>query len=83
VEPADELGPQPAQIVIALGQQPHDLGVISPLDGAKTIRAQSRDGDREGVVGIVLLRTPGALEAKVGGTSSTTSPASTSCWASR
>jgi hypothetical protein len=43
--------------VVALGQQPHDLGVIGPLDRVKAIRAQGGDGNGEGIVGIVLLRT--------------------------
>ena len=36
MEPADEFGPQPAQIVIALSEESHDLGVVGPLDGPET-----------------------------------------------
>jgi hypothetical protein len=60
VQAADQLGPQPAQIVIALGEDSHDLAVVGLLHRAKISRAQGGDGDRERVVGIVLLRTSGA-----------------------
>ena len=60
MEPADELGPQTAQVVVALGEQSHDLGVVGRLDAVKTTRAQGGNGNRERIVGIVLLRTPRA-----------------------
>jgi hypothetical protein len=63
VEPADQPGPHPAEIVIALGQQPHDLGVIGRFDPAQTLRAQGGDRHRQGVVGIVLIRTTRAEQA--------------------
>jgi hypothetical protein len=49
-----------AQIDIALGQQAKDGGVVDPLDCSQPRSSQRGDGERAGVVGVVLVRPTGA-----------------------
>ena len=59
MEATDHPGAMAAEVHIALGQEPQDLGVISRLDAAQVRGPKGRDGDREGVVGVVLVGAPG------------------------
>ena len=63
MESTTEPGPHPAQVMVALGQQPHDLAVLGGLDSVQTLRAHGSDRHRERVVGVVLLRPSRAEDA--------------------
>jgi len=69
--------------MVPLGQQAKPLRVPDRDHLTQAIETQRRDRDRSGVVGVVLVRPPVAnsrvLDANVAGTSSTVSPAATSC----
>ena len=58
VQPAGDLGPGAAQVPVALGPHLQHRRVIAGLDLAPGRRAQRRDGDGPGVVGIVLIHRP-------------------------
>jgi len=50
--------PFPAEVTIALRQDPQHHPMIGALDRSETRRAHRRDGDRAGVVRVVLVRLP-------------------------
>jgi hypothetical protein len=86
VKPADRLGAQPSEVVVPVRQQPQHRGVIHREDLAQPSVSQRHDRGGPGVVRVCLV---GAAESsnrtradRVGGTSSTVSPAATSCCAS-
>jgi hypothetical protein len=58
VQPAGDLGPGAAQVAVALGPHLQHRRVIVGLDLAAGRRAQRRDSDRPGVVGVVLVHRP-------------------------
>jgi hypothetical protein len=60
MESADHLGPQPPEVMIALGQETQDLAVVGRLDNPKASWAQGCDGNRKRIVGIILVRAPRA-----------------------
>jgi hypothetical protein len=59
VETTDRPDPLDPNVVIALGQQTEHLCMIGRLDGSKSWGAQGGDGDRMGIVGVVLVRPLG------------------------
>jgi len=59
MQPAGDLGPGAAQIAVAPGPDPHHRRVIFGADLSDRRRAQRGDGDRAGVVRVVLVRRPG------------------------
>ena len=48
-----------AEVDIALGQEPEDLGVVSHLDAAQARGPKGGDSDRVRVIGVVLVGTTG------------------------
>ena len=48
-----------AEVHVALGEEPKDLGVVSGLDAAQIRGPKGSDGDRAGIIGVVLVRAPG------------------------
>ena len=88
VQPAGHLSAGTAQVLVAFGPHLQHRGVVIAPGLADIGRAQRRDRDRPGVVGIVLVRYPRSPATapgrpSLGGTSSTRSPAASSCWASK
>ena len=73
--------------MVTVGQQPQHRSVILTLDDAQVVVAQPGDRSRVRVVGVVLAALPEPSRRtradSVAGTSTTVSPALTSCWASR
>ncbi len=59
VEAAHDPRPVAAEVDIALGQDPEHLGVVSRFDAAQARGPKGGDGDRVGVIGIVLVGTTG------------------------
>lgn len=51
-----------AQVDVALGEEAQHLAVVRCLHRCESRRAQRGDCDRAGVVGVVLVRLPGAEE---------------------
>jgi hypothetical protein len=58
VESAHEPCPVVADVGVALGQEAEHLGVVGGGNGSKSRCAQGSDGHRQGVVGVVLVRSP-------------------------
>ena len=78
---------QPGHVAVPFHQQPDHPSVIIGSDLQQPFGPQRRNGDRAGVVGVILLRLArcrgSGRDANIGGTSNTVSPAATSCWATR
>jgi len=55
VKATDDPGAVIADVHVPLGQQAQDLGVVGRFDDTKRRGSHRRDGDRMGVVGIVLV----------------------------
>ena len=55
VQPTDHPRPLPPEITVALGQQPQDLAVIGRFNRSQSRCPQRSDGDRVGIVGVVLV----------------------------
>ena len=81
MQPASGLGAQPGQVVVTVGEEPQHGGVIIAIDASQAAMTQPGDRCREGIIGVVgrLDRPKRTLAASVGGTSTTRSPAATSC----
>jgi hypothetical protein len=83
VQPAGDLGAGAAQVAVALGPQLEHRRVIITLGLPAAGRAQRRDRNRAGIAGSFLLVFPDSSSrtraASLGGTSSTRSPAASSC----
>jgi hypothetical protein len=58
MEATDHPGAMTAEVPVALGQQAQDCRVISLFDAAQIRSTKGGNGDREGVVGVVLVGTP-------------------------
>ena len=56
VQPTHGLGPQPGEVVVAVGQHAQDDGVVVGRDGVEATVAQGGHGGGQGVVGVILLR---------------------------
>ena len=73
--------------MVPLGQQPKDFIVIGSANCLESRSSEGGNGNRETSLASFLLDRPEpstrTLEAKVAGTSTTRSPASTSCWDSK
>jgi hypothetical protein len=86
MEPTDHPGPVTAEVHVALCKQPKDLGVVGRFDAAQARGPKGSYGERASL-GSFLLERPVAStlmrEAKVAGTSITSSPRATSCWANK
>jgi hypothetical protein len=59
METTHDSSPMAAEVDIALGQEPEDLGVVSHLDVAQARGPKGRHRDRVSVVGVVLVGTTG------------------------
>ena len=78
MESTHDPSPMAAEVDIALGQDPEDLGVVSHLDAAQARGRKAATAIECASLGSFLLERPVAStrmrEAKVAGTSSTSSP---------
>jgi hypothetical protein len=66
VQPAGHLSAGTAQVLVAFGPHLQHRGVVIAPGLADVGRAQRRDRDRPGVVGIVLVRIPGRQQPHPG-----------------
>ena len=85
MQPAGDLVTQPGQVTVALGPHLQDRRVVLGGDLAAGPGPQRRDRHGQGIVRVVLVRSPlnsRTRDASFGWTSRTRSPAATSCWAS-
>ena len=57
VEPTDNPGSLITNVHVALGQEAQDFSMVSSLDGTKHWRPQGGNGNRVGIVGVVLVGT--------------------------
>jgi hypothetical protein len=67
VQPADDLGAQPAQIVIAARPDPHHHRLALGAEHRQVLAAQRGDGDRAGVVLVVLVDLAAVQQPHSGG----------------
>ena len=58
MQAADRLGSHGGELEMPLGEHPHHLTLILPLDGCEPVATQSSNRDRAGVVLVVLIRLP-------------------------
>ncbi len=66
VQPAGGLGAEPGQLAVPAGPDPQHGRVVITPDLAAGGRAQRGDGDRAGVIGVILIRRPRRQEPDPG-----------------
>lgn len=83
MEPVQDAGAFVDQIVVPLGQQAKDRGLVLRLNGPQVLAEQSNLGDVQDVGWVGLAVAAGGQQASPrgqgGGTSTTSSPAAASC----
>ena len=67
MESTHDTSPMAAEVDIALGQEPEDLGVVSRFHAAQARGPKGGDGDRVGVIGVVLVGTTGGEHSNARG----------------
>ena len=87
MQPVDRSSAFLGQLIASVSEQPQDRCVVLTCHSAKTRAVHGHGGDGDRIQRIGLATVAGvqgrARAARVAGTSTTASPALTSCWASR